>query len=216
MRRTSLAVAALALGAGASGAPAATHPGGLGLFTRDGNVGHVAQAGRTAFDPRTRAYTVVGGGDDLWAAHDDFHFVSRPATGNVAIAATLSPASGSAEPHSKGGVMIRQDRAPDSPYADLVIHQNGLVALQYRETRGGETHEIQLAHTGPGRVELVREGAFVTAWIAGADGRLRPASGAVQVRMPAAVSVGLLVCSHSDTQTRTVTFSDVRIGRAAA
>lgn len=196
-------------GSGAIGTPAPHQK--LGLFTRDSDIGTVQQKGGTTFDPRTGSYQVVGNGDDLWAAKDDFHFVSRKVTGNVAIAATISPVGGSTEPHSKAGLMVRQDLTPDSPYADVVVHENGLVSLQYRAKRGGDTYEIDAPHTGPGRFQLERRGDSVSISIADADGTLHRAGAAVQVRFEGPYHVGLLVCSHSDTQTKTVDFTDVKI-----
>lgn len=193
----------LALGAGA--------PHRVGVFTDDRDIGTVAQPGGSTF--AAGAYRVTGNGDDLWAAKDDFHFLSRPATGDVAIAATLSPASGSTEPHSKAGLMLRQDLTPGSVYADLAVHENGLVALQYRATPGGITGEIALPHTGPGRFGLMRRGRFVSVAVAGADGRLKPVGGAVAIDFAGPYHAGLFVCSHSDTQLRTVTFSNVAITR---
>lgn len=185
----------------------------LGVFTTDGDIGTVKQAGDATFDAATGTYRVTGNGDDLWAARDDFHFVSRSATGDVALTATLAPVADSREPHSKAGLMIRQDLTPDSPYTDVVVHENGLVALQYRETRGGRTFEVRQSPDGAARLRLTRRGDYVFMSLAGADGKLRPVGGMVRVRLVGAYRVGLFVCSHSDTRTKTVDFGQVRIFR---
>ena len=187
----------------------------LGAFTRDTDIGRVMQPGRAAYDARRRTYRVVGNGDDLWAGKDDFHFVNREIRGDVAIAATIAPITGSTDPHSKAGVMVRQDLTPDSPYADIVVHQNGHVAMQYRETRGGDTYEIEALHTGPGRFQLERQGDYVFMSIQGADGRMHHAGGGFRLSLDGTYYVGLLVCSHSDTQTKTVDFADVEITKPA-
>lgn len=211
VRRIGLALAALAatVAPEVSGAPVLLHR--FGLFTDDSDVGTVKQAGSTRFDAPSGTYRVVGNGDDLWAARDDFHFVSRRATGDLAITASITPVISSGEPHSKAGLMVRQDLTPDSPYADIVVHQNGLVALQYRQTPGGVTHEIDMPHAGPGRFRLTRKGDYVAVAIAGEDGTLRAASGWVLVKLRTPYRVGLLVCSHSDTRMRTDDFTAVEI-----
>lgn len=216
MTRTKKAILWLAaLMAGQASGFAATSglPARLGAFALDSDIGTVRQPGSASFDAKTKSYVVVGNGDDLWAAKDAFHFVSRKAAGDIAIAATISPEAGSTEPHSKAGLMFRQSLAPDSPYADVVVHENGLVALQYRETRGGITHEIQAAHSGFGRLQVKRDGDFVLIAIADNAGRLQPIGGAVKLQLRNPYYVGLLVCSHSDTQTKTVRFSQVEITR---
>lgn len=183
------------------------------MFTTDSDIGTVKQSGRATFNPGTRTYRVIGNGDDLWAAKDDFHFASRNATGDVAITAILAMVTDSREPHSKAGLMIRQKLAPDSSYVDVVVHENGLVALQYREIRGGRTFEIQQSSAGAARLQLTRRGDYVSMSMPDAGGRLRPVGGMVRVKLVGTYHVGLFVCSHSDTKTKTVDFSKVRISR---
>ena len=214
-RLVTLGLTALCLMASDAGAKPA-RPHGLGVFTADSDVGTVKQKGAAAFDKKTGTYRVVGNGDDLWAGKDDFHFVHTKASGDVAIAATIALVSGSTDPHSKAGVMVRQDLTPDSPYADIVVHHNGHVALQYRETRGGDTYEIEALHTGPGRFQLERQGDYVFMSVAGPDGVLHHAGGGFRLALKGDYYVGLAVCSHSDTQTKTVDFSDVTIAKPAA
>ena len=185
----------------------------VGLFTRDSDVGTVKQKGRATYHAGT--YRLVGNGDDLWVAKDEFHFLNRQTAGDVSIAATIAPVGGSQDPHSKAGLMVRQDLTPDSPYADIVVHQNGHVALQYRETRGGQTYEIEALHAGPGRFQLERQGDYVFMSIADADGKLRHAGGGFRLKLTGSYYVGLMVCSHSDTETKTVDFSGVEIGKPA-
>lgn len=185
----------------------------IGVFTRDSDVGAPSQKGGASFDAATRTYRVIGNGDDLWAAKDDFHFLNRKASGDVAITATITPASGSNEPHSKAGLMIRQALTPDSPYVDVVVHQNGLVALQYRSTPGGPTREIAAPQTGPGRFRLERRGDYVSVALSDATGKPHQLGDHVQLKLHGPYYVGLLVCSHSDTQTKTVDFEKVEFSR---
>ncbi len=219
MKRIATLAAALAalcsVTAGDTAARSTQHPA-AGIFTDSSDVGTVKQKGRAAYDARTRTYRVVGNGDDLWAARDDFHFVHKTVSGDVAIAATLALISGSTDPHSKAGLMVRQDLRADSPYADIVVHQNGHVALQYRETRGGDTYEIEALHTGPGRFQLERQGDYVFMSVADADGTLHHAGGGFRLKLDGSYYVGLAVCSHSDTETKTVDFSDVAITKPVA
>ncbi len=40
--------------------------------------------------------------------------------------------------------MVRQSLDADSPYADIALHGSGLTSLQYRDSKGAHTHEIQV------------------------------------------------------------------------
>ena len=183
----------------------------IGQFTQQDDIGAVKQPGSATFDAKTGVYRVTGNGADIWAHTDDFHFVSKKASGNQAIAATLSWVSEGGDPHRKAGVMMRQSLDADSAYADLVVHGNGHVALQYREVKGGDTHEIEAQLPGPGRFALEREGDYVFMSVAGPDGVLHHAGGGYPVKLEGDYYLGLAVCAHSDTETKTMDFSDVAL-----
>ena len=184
----------------------------IGQFTQQDEVGTVKQAGSATFDAKTGVYRVTGNGADIWANSDDFHFVSKTASGDQAIAATLAWVSEGGDPHRKAGVMMRQSLDADSAYADLVVHGNGHIALQYREVKGGDTHEIEAQLPGPGRFELEREGDYVYMSVAGPDGVLHHAGGGYPVKLTGDYSIGLAVCAHSDNETKAMDFSDVVLG----
>src|SRR5690349_3453100 len=78
----------------------------IGQFTQQDDIGAVKQPGSATFDAGTRVYRVTGNGADIWAHTDDFHFVSKKAAGNQAIAATLAWVSEGGDPHRKAGVMM--------------------------------------------------------------------------------------------------------------
>ena len=51
--------------------------------------------------------------------------------------------------HRKACLLVRQTLDADSAYADAVLHGDGLTSLQYRETSGGPTREIQSNVSAP-------------------------------------------------------------------
>jgi len=60
--------------------------------------------------------------------------------------------------HRKAGWIVRQGLEADSPYADAIVHADGLISLQYRLAKGGPTLEVQSAVKGPAAVRLDRVG----------------------------------------------------------
>ncbi len=183
----------------------------LGLFSQQADIGPVPAAGSASYDDKTGTYRVTGGGKDIWAKADDFHFVSKQATGDLAIAATLNWVTDSGDPHRKAGLMMRQSLDADSPYVDIVVHGNHHIALQYRDTKGGDTHEIEAILHGPGRFALEREGDYVFMSVAGPDGVLHHAGGGYRIHFNGPYYVGLAVCAHDDKITKMVDFSDVTL-----
>src|SRR4051794_8275098 len=202
-----LAVAAL-LG---SAAPAQAAR--IGQFDAQRDVGAPRLHGSATFDRRGTAYRVTGGGANIWGGRDAFHFVWTRRSGDLHIAAdvTLAPARAASDPHRKAGLMIRQNLTPGSPYADVMIHGNGLVSLQWRDLQDGPTRQIESNVTGARRVRLEREGDYVYFSVAGADGALHHAGGNYRIRIAGPYYVGLAVSAHSDALAETAIFRGVEM-----
>jgi TolB protein len=116
-------------------------------------------------------------------------------------------------PHRKAGLMVRATRAADAPYVDAVVHGNGLVSLQYRETAGGETKQVT-ASVEAAAVELLlsRRGDVFTL-LAGAPGT-PPEAASVRVALPEETEAGLALCSHEADRLETAVFSAVSVAEA--
>lgn len=183
----------------------------LGQFQQQRDIGDTHFKGATAYTPKTGTYRITAGGANIWGKTDAFHFVAKPASGNIAIAANVTWATKGGDPHRKAGVMIRQSLAPDSPYADLVVHGNGLVSLQYREVTGGDTHEIQSNIANASRLRLERQGDYVYMSVAGPDGVLRHAGGVFRLKLDGPFQIGLAVCAHNNAVKETAVLSKVEI-----
>ena len=204
----------------------------VGIFAGHGDVGALKQPGTAAFDPARRAYTLAAGGKNMWAARDDFHFAwKRVEAGDaVTLAAGIGFLGAGKDPHRKGCLMVRQDLDPDSAYVDVAVHGDGLTSLQFRDTKGGNTHEVQANVAGPARVRLdVRDGV-ATLSLADAPRAARPPgdpddtafnpgpapatafSGAgTRFKLAAPFYVGIGACAHDEDAVERVTFRDVEV-----
>jgi Tol biopolymer transport system component len=183
----------------------------LGIFEKHADVGDTHIPGAVVYDPAAGSYRITGSGTNMWFKTDAFHFVWKQASGDLSIAADVTWIGASAQPHRKAGVIIRQSLDPGSPYADIMVHGNGLVALQYRDVQNGDTHEIQSNVTAPRRVRLERRGDFVYMSVTGPDGALHYAGGAMKLKLTGPYYLGLAVCSHDNTTSETAVLSDAEI-----
>jgi len=184
---------------------------GLGAFTNSGDVGDPARKGTTAFDASKGQYRLTGSGANIWAKQDQFQYLWREMPGNFSVTATME-FLGKGEDHRKAGIMIRQTLDTDSPYADIVIHGNGMPGIQWRSAKGEDTNAFDLPFDGPAKykLKLVRNGVRIAVSIARDSADLKEvARTEVTFRNP--VLVGLLVCSHKADAADTVIFSDVAI-----
>ena len=210
-----LTIAMLACGAAGAAQP-------LGSFTDHTDVGKPSTigAGSAAYDPEKNAYTIAGGGENMWAAADHFHYVWKKVSGDVTIESTIAftgsrPATGTPDPHRKACLVIRQSLDSDAVYADAALHGDGLTSLQWRDAKGGATHEVQSMITGPVRLRIEKRGHYVSMSIAAAGESWHPAGGSARVEFAGDFYVGLGVSAHNAGRIETASFTGVSIGAPA-
>ena len=181
----------------------------VGAFDAQQDVGD-AHKGRAEFDVVSREYRITGSGANMWFKTDSFHFLYKKISGDVAITADVRFVGRGKEPHRKAALIVRQSLAPDSQYADVVVHGDGTTSLQYRPGPGVDTEEAPTGVTAPNSIRIERHGhEFMVA--AGNPGKATQMAGPIIVTMKDPVYVGLAVCSHSPDVLETAIFSDVKV-----
>lgn len=165
--------------------------------------------GYTEFDPLQRSYRVAGGGEDVWGTADSFRYVWTRVSGDASLSARVHIDAPVTYRLSKGMLMFRQSLDPDSPYADLAIHADGHITLQYRLRPGGETRDLLLPASNVQELRLERQGDRFVAYVGKAERNAKPVSISIPLGDP--VYVGLGVCSHNTDVLQNVTFSDLNL-----
>ena len=115
----------------------------FGVFENHQDVGTVLHSGSATFDAAKGTYTLRGSGENIWSTQDAFQFAWKKVSGDVQFTALVSFANSTGNAHKKAVLMFRQSLDPGSAYADIAVHNNGLLALQYRDDHAATTHEIQ-------------------------------------------------------------------------
>jgi hypothetical protein len=182
----------------------------VGAFEDHGDVGINPRKGSVEFDPAVPTYKITGGGANMWADIDAFHFVWKKISGDVAITADVELLGKGVVPHRKAGVIVRQSLDANSAYADAILHGDGLTSLQYRAAAGEQTKQIESPLKGLRRLRIERRGNQFIMYAGDPDGELT-ASGPVTVTLSDPVYVGLAVCSHDANVLETAVFTDVRV-----
>jgi TolB protein len=181
----------------------------IGLFESSQDIGDVAAKGSASFDGS--AYTVAGSGYNMWFAIDAFHFLWTQVEGDLSLAATVDLVGEGADAHRKACLVIRQSLEPDSPYAAIALHGDGLTSLQYRVGAGQITQEVRSNVSAPSRISIERRGKYVSATVDGVS-----SGGSVRIDFSEPYYLGLAVCSHLDGVVETARFSDVTIAPVIA
>jgi TolB protein len=205
-----LAICLWAGGASVIGAQA----GPLGSFDGHRDVGTPALPGSATWNAASQEYRLSGAGVNMWGPRDELHLVWKRLRGDFLLRAHVAFVGEGVEPHRKAGVIARTTLETDSPYADAVVHGDGLTSLQFRRTKGAETEEVRSAVTGAEVLQLERKGTTVTV-SAARFGELFQTSQITDLALGEEVYVGLFVCSHNPDVVEQAIFRNVRLVRPA-
>ncbi len=179
----------------------------LGDFEAETDVGYVQHKGSVQHNPRTQQYQITGSGRNMWETEDAFHFGWRRLSGEMLLNTSVA-FLGTGQEHRKAGWIVRQSLEADSPYADAIVHADGLISLQYRQIKGGPTLEVRSPVRAPAAVQLERNGDLFTLRVARQDDAFQPV-GSVTVALQDPVYSGLGVCSHDENAVATAVFFGV-------
>lgn len=188
----------------------------LGIFEAQTDVGTVTPPGSTQFDKASGQYTIKSSGQNIWNKHDDFHFVYRKLSGDLIATAEVSFIGPDTHPHRKAGWMIRQGLEPDAAYVDVMVHGEGLIALQYRERPGDITKDIKSPVSSPAIVRIERHGDTFEVFAApkpkGEDQAPKFQSvGSIKLALKDPVYAGLAVSAHDPKAIETAVVSGVTL-----
>jgi len=181
-----------------------------GPFENNQDIGGTPKPGSAEYNAATHTYQVTGGGANIWAKQDAFQFVYKQISGDFTLTADVRFLGKGVEAHRKLALMVRQSLAPDSPYADIALHGDGLTSLQYRPGAGVDTSEFRAAMKAPTHLSITRHGNEFS--ISASDVGVQPATtGPVIVNMRDPVYVGLAVCAHNADVLETAAFSNIKL-----
>lgn len=121
----------------------------IGIFDGDSDIGTLLHRGTAEYDKAMQTYTVAGSGENIWEPPDAFQFVWKKVTGDFALTADVAILSSGGHPHRKAVLMLRQSLDADSVYADIALHGEGLTSLQFRDEKGGASHEVRATFAIP-------------------------------------------------------------------
>ena len=184
----------------------------IGIFQNHADIGTVLHTGSAQYDAAHGTYTLTGSGENMWFTADAFQFAWKQVSGDIALTADIAFPDKGGNPHRKAVLMIRQSLDANSPYADVALHGEGLTSLQFRDTRGGATHEVQSNLSDPSRLRLEKRGDIIYLFLASAAGEpLRPSGASIKIPLPGSFYIGIGVCSHDKNAIEKAVFSNVEI-----
>lgn len=183
----------------------------LGIFEGQSDVGALTAPGTGTYDAATDTYTVSATGANIWGTADAFHFLWKEVSGDVSLTADIDfPVKiANAPPHRKAVLMLRQDLAPDSAYADAAFHGSGMTALQFRHIKGGISQDIELNTTSASRFRIEKRGEVITLFVSISGEPLHQVGSSTRVLLSGNFYLGLGVCAHNANVSEKAVFSKV-------
>ena len=183
---------------------------GPGIFDGQNDIGRVKHPGSGTYNGKEQEYTLSGSGTNVWAMHDEFHFVWKKMKGDFILRANAAFIGKGFEEHRKVGWMVRSTLDSNSKHVSAVVHGAGLTSLQYRKTTGAATEEKKFEMTSADVIQLEKRGNTYTMSVA-RKGDVFVTQEINDVDLGDDVYVGLFICAHNPAVTEKATFNNVRI-----
>ncbi len=172
-----------------------------GDFKFRADIGKPTIKGATLYDANTQAYTLKGGGYNIWFNRDEFHYAYNKLKGNFILTANVKLMGEGKDPHRKIGWMIRESDAEDAAHISATLHGDGLTVLQWRRLRGAYMRDPQDEIFHPKKnveiIQLERIGKLIIMRTAAAGEPLQEVGRNEMPDMADEVLAGLFVCSHN-------------------
>lgn len=182
------------------------------MFEGKTDIGKIKFPGSVKFNENNKSITITGSGENIWGNEDAFFYAWNKVDGDLSLKMKYEWIGKGKHEHRKAGWMIRAGLEPDAPYVDAVIHGDGLISMQYRKIKGGETFEVKSPINGFEKLTLEKTGDQYTMYVEMKNGRIHPA-GTITVELGNELFAGLAVCSHDSTTEETARFFDVEMIR---
>ena len=173
----------------------------VGIFKNHADIGNPAIKGEVQYDAGTQAYTIKGGGYNVWFNRDEFQYAYNKLKGDFILTANVKLLDEGKNPHRKIGWMVRAGVEENAAHMSAVLHGDGLIALQWRRLRGAYMRdpedEIFAIKKNAEIIQLERIGKMFIMRIANAGEPLQEIGRTDMIDMPDEVLGGLFVCSHN-------------------
>lgn len=182
----------------------------LGMFEEHGDIGKNVKPGAAKYIPETNQYVISGAGENVWADHDEFHYVWKKMKGDFILYTKAEFLGNGVNSHRKFGWMVRKSLDGNSAHINAVEHGDGLTSLQFRRKSGAVTEEIKAKITKANIIQLERKGGVYTMRVA-VYGEPFVTEQVADIDLGDEVYVGLFVGSHNSDVVETGIFKDVSI-----
>jgi beta-glucanase (GH16 family) len=180
----------------------------------DADIGGPGRPGSADYDPAAGAWTVAGGGADIWGTSDQFHLASARLTGDGSLVARVASLTNT-DAFAKAGVMLRDSLAAAAPFADVVVTPGQGVKFEWRSVPGGQADLVTVAGVAaPVWVMVARSGNAFSGSYSLDGGTWIPIGSTQTLGIGLTARAGLAVTAHNDGALNSGAFDNVALTAA--
>ncbi|MFN8257804.1 MAG: hypothetical protein U0W24_19060 [Bacteroidales bacterium] len=181
-----------------------------GIFEQFNSIGNPKLKGSIGYISGNQEYIISASGKNMWFTADQFSFLWKKIKGDFIVTARAEFQGEGKELHRKFGWMVRNSLDSNAVHLNISVHGDGLTAIQYRPETGSNTEEVRLNANLPDIIQIERKGkTFIISIAKFGETFVSETFNADFIGDEP--YVGLFVCSHNESTTETVKFSNVRI-----
>ena len=182
----------------------------VGIFDDQCDIGNVRHKGSGIYNSTNQDYNLSGSGTNIWATHDEFHFMWKKMKGDFILRTSAAFIGKGIEEHRKIGLMIRSSLDSGSKHVSAAVHGAGLTSLQFRKVTGGVTEEKKFELTAADIIQLERKGNTYTMSVA-RKGDLFVSQQISDIDLGDDVYAGIFICAHNPAVVEKAIFNNVRL-----
>ena len=190
----------------------------IGVFDNQTDVGNPKIKGSASYDAKTKAYSLQGGGYNIWFNRDEFHFVYKKMKGDFILTAHFAFIDSGKEAHRKIGWMVRESLVDTAVHVSAVAHGDGLTVLQWRVKPGMNMRDPEDEIRAPENknkysiIQLERKGKNFIMRVAEKEGSAFITVGEHEMEnLSDDILAGIFICSHNPDVSEKAKVWDVKI-----
>lgn len=187
----------------------------IGLFEGQSDVGAALVSGSSSYNKKTRQYTIISAGYNIWYTRDEFRYLWKKMSGDVSLAADVNFPDKEGYDDRKVVLVIRQSLDDDSKEAMIGIHGGGLIHMAYRPDNNAEMKEMRVDKRSALRLGIEKRGDSFAIYLSMNGEPMKQYGEPLKLIIDEPFYVGIGLCSHIPDKTTTAVLSNVVLKNAA-
>ena len=204
----------------------------IGIFEGQSDVGAALVPGSSSYDAKTKQYTIVSAGYNVWYVRDEFRFLWKKASGDISLASEMAYPDTTGFGDRKAVLVIRQSLDDDSKEALVALHGAGMIHLAWRPEKGLRVKDFEYRITSRGglpggkspddgviahakRIGIEKHGDEFTLFVSMFGEPMHAFGAPITLHIDGPFYVGIGFCSHLPDKADTAILSNVVFENAA-